>query len=233
MIWLGIVIGLVVGVVASSVTLVLTIGHKMVKKYENLEEAYNANEDMLYEHDIIFENLAKDPLCLDKALEAYEDVCTAIRKRFGRGNDIYRVIKEAGLVYCSTSINHYDSNEDRIIISLFCDTEDENWDFIFDYINDKYEVNLNGSDIRTRIIFTILHELGHYIDLSKVRKAGLTKFYNKKNNMEKQVLYNMEYGPKMWQAYRELPCEALADKFAISFMLEHFPELCGINNMAL
>jgi hypothetical protein len=226
MIWLGIGIGLVVGVVASSVTLLLTIGNKLVKRYKELEEAYNADEDMLYEHDIIFENLIEDPLCLSKAKDAYEDVCTAIRKSFGRGNDIYRIIKEAKLVYSSTSINQYDSENDEITVSLFCDTNDENWDFIFDYVNDKYDVSLNGSDIRTRIIFTILHELGHYIDLSKVKKAGKINFYKKKNYMERQVIYNMEYGPKSWQAYRELSSEAIADKFAINFMLEYFPELC-------
>ena len=224
MIWLG--IGLVIGVIIGFIVSALVIGSRIIKRYEDLEEAYDADEDKLYEHDIIFENLAKDPLCLSKALEAYEDVCTAIRKRFGRGNDIYRVIKKANLICSSTSMNHYDSKNDNITISLFCDTEDENWDYIFDYVNDKYDVSLNGSNIRTRIIFTILHELGHYIDLSKVKKAGLTELFHEKNYKERQVVYDMEYGPKCWQAYRELSSEAIANKFAINFMLEHFPELC-------
>lgn len=186
-------------------------------KYIVLEEKYYAMEK---EHNIIFRNLEEDAMCLVKAKMAHKDLCS---KLSNDSIEIANKVAKAKLIYDSTSENNYNVRTEEITLSLFSDyNSNEQCSFLYDYLNNKYGLNLNGSDIRTNIIFTALHELGHYIDYSN--KDNLDA-YREINLNQKEALEDMEYGPKCWKAYRETLEESFADCFAIEFMIKHYPEL--------
>ncbi len=178
----------------------------------------NKYESMKEEHDIIFDNLAKDPMCLVKTIEADNSLYQAIKEECNYGLEYTALMADHR--YDSTNVNYYNTETKEITISMFINMEHEQERFMIDYLNDKYGINLNKDDIRTRFIFTQLHELGHYVDLSNKEQAEI----DKDDEMYESV-YSMEDGPESWQAYREVPTEAFADKFAVDFMIKHFPEL--------
>jgi hypothetical protein len=188
----------------------------MQDKYIALEEKYYT---MKQEHDIIFANLEKDPMCLAKAVDAHNDLCSKLE---GLDGAAFNVMQNAELLYNSTSKNNYNIETKEITLSLFEDYNNEQCDFLYSYLNNKFGLNLNGSDVRTNTIFTALHELGHYIDYSNKDNIDL---YRKINSKQKKAADNIEYGPKCWQAYRETFEESFADYFAIEFMKKHYPEL--------
>lgn len=186
-------------------------------KYVALEEKYFAMED---EHSAIFSNLKEDPMCLVKAQMAHRDLCS---KLSNDSIEIANKIVKANLVYDSISKNNYNVKTEEITLSLFSDYySNEQSSFLYDYLNDKYGLNLNGSDVKTNMIFTALHELGHYIDYSNKDNIDA---YRELNYNQKEEIDNMEFGPKSWKAYRETLEESFADRFAINFMKKHYPEL--------
>lgn len=190
---------------------ILKAGYELMKqKYESMKE----------EHDKIFSNLAEDPMCLAKADKAYKDVTDALLLDKSLDRGIANTAICANLVYDSTRVNNYNTETKEITISMFDDMENEQIDFMFDYLNDKYGIDLDVSDIRTRTMLTVLHELGHYVDLANKEQAEIDK-----DNELYESVYSMEDGPESWKAYREVPTEAFADKFAVEFMIKHFPEL--------
>lgn len=176
-------------------------------------------ETMKKEHDIIFANLEEDAMYLVRAKNAHKDLCAKLSE------ELANKISGANLLYNSTSENHYNRETEEITLSLFCDHNDEQIEYMYDYLNDKYETNLNGYDVRTNMIFTALHELGHHIDYSNKKDTDEYDSYVKLNWNQKEIIYDMEDGPKCWQAYREVPTESFADNFAINFMIKHYPEL--------
>ena len=166
--------------------------------------------------------LSSDAMYLVKAKMAHRDLCS---KLSNDSIEIANKIAKANLIYNSTSENYYSRDTEEITLSLFNNHNDEQVCYMYDYLNNKYGLNLNGSDIKTNMIFTALHELGHHIDYSNKKDANEYDSYVELNLNQKKEINDMEYGPKCWQAYREVPCEEFADKFAIDFMIKHYPEL--------
>lgn len=93
--------------------------------------------------------------------------------------------------------------------------------FLMDYINNVYGLNLRDNDESLRI-FTFLHEFGHYVDSTLDHEEG----YEEMNQGLKQKLYNIADEEEMQLAYRQIPCEAFADKWAVDFMRKHYPQYC-------
>jgi predicted AAA+ superfamily ATPase len=180
------------------------------------EEQYYIMQE---EYDVIFSNLEQDPMYLAKAEDAHKDLCEVL------DGDLLNVMQNANVLYDSTSENHYNRDTKEITLSLFSDHNDEQNNFIFSYLNDRYGLNLDSSDVKTNTVFTALHELGHYVDFTNKEMTNEYDSYVELNHNLKRALDDMEYGPEMWQAYRELPSEEFADKFAIDFMIKYFPEL--------
>lgn len=195
-------------------------------QYESLVESYMELEEQYYtmekEHDVIFSNLEQDPMYLVKAKDAHNELYNKLE---GLGGDVLNVMQNANVLYNSTSENHYNRETKEITLSLFRDYNDEQQLFIYDYLNDRYGLNLDSSDVRTNMIFVALHELGHYVDYSNKEMTNEYDSYEELNLNQKEEIKNMEYGPEMWQAYRETPEEEFADRFAIDFMIKYFPEL--------
>ena len=69
-------------------------------------------------------------------------------------------------------------------------------------------------------MFTFLHEFGHYVDSTLAHEEN----YNKMNQELKKDIGSIEDWEEAQLAYRKVPCEAFADKWAIDFMYKHFPE---------
>lgn len=91
-----------------------------------------------------------------------------------------------------------------------------------DYINNTFGINFKY-DLKTALILTILHEIGHYVDDKNQKdfKSYVIKMETQYEKVNKIKDYNCA---KL--AYRQIPAEYRADKFAVDFMLKYFPELC-------
>lgn len=196
----------------------------LTEQVVKLEDELSDAKESLADHKVIFNNLEQDPECLSKAIKATDDLFEVIT-----GNkcdlDVDTMLKflEVDYKYDSVSDNYYSITKDEISVSLFCDLSDKQTRFVFDYLNNKYGISLKNN-IRTHIMFSVLHELGHYVDCYNKKSSGafsqesLTESYA---NVE-----TLEYGPECWKAYREVPAESFADSFAVNFIMKHFPELC-------
>lgn len=195
-------------------------------KNTKLEDENLELHSAIREHKVIFDQLEEDPMCLAKALTAWEDIVDRLTdaKDYSLAD---KVCNDINLKYDSTTKNYYSSESDKITISLFQDTDNEQRDFLFEYLNETFGTNLQN-DIRTNIVFTVLHELGHYVDYFSLKRIGAKEFefYLDSNWDKKEALDKMEYGPEMWRAYRKIPDELEADNFAIVMMTKLFPELC-------
>lgn len=73
---------------------------------------------------------------------------------------------------------------------------------------------------KAHYMFTFLHEFGHYVDSTLVHEEN----YNRMNQELKKDIRSIEDCEEAQLAYRKVPCEAFADKWAIDFMYKHFPE---------
>lgn len=196
-----------------------------IKSSVETDELVKKLKSELNEHDIIFDKLEEDPEYLVKALNAYNEVYYAVRKEYGFDSDVLEVLEYAD-VKCNTVYkNEYEPRINLVTISLFNDYDDEGGRFLFDYVNNKFGTNLKCNDIRTNIIFTTLHELGHSVDYNFHKSIGNDEYLTT-TQLLRRTVHNMPYGPEQWEAYREMVDESYADKFAIDFMLKHFPELC-------
>lgn len=90
--------------------------------------------------------------------------------------------------------------------------------WMIDYLNKEFCVNLR-KDAKTIYTLTLLHEIGHYMDYKACDDI-------KSRDKEQYAMVNsIEYGEEQWLAYRQVTGEYNADKFAIEFMIKHFPEL--------
>ncbi len=196
----------------------------LVDKYEFVEEKYDEYGKELYEHDIIFNNLENDPYCLIEAIDAYHDVYNALINEYGLDDELCGVIDTIDVRYDRVYENKYNPRAGTITVSLFRD-DDANEEFLYSFVNKNYGAKLNKYSIRTHVIFTVLHEFGHCIDFYNMKKAGLYDKYEDLDQRQRRQVNTMEYGPEQWKAYRQISAEAYADKWAIEFMREHFPEL--------
>ena len=189
-------------------------GYKLMEhKYESLKADYA----------VIFNNLEEDSMCLAKAEKALNEVYDALM--LNKEPDLFTEVISANLLYDSASINCYNIETKEITISMFEDMNDEQIAFMFNYLNDKYGTNLNSDNIRTRVILRVLHELGHYVDYSNKEVSGEFELYNKQDVERRLALENIDDIKDTWKAYREIPAEAFADKWAVEFMIKYFPEL--------
>lgn len=231
-------------------TVVYRVKYRIVKKAyekvmeltkqatENAELAMQGYAMMKHERDnikeeyaVIFDNLEEDPMCLVKTKDAFNDVCNALFEdditinKCGNNNSAFVTAVSANLVYDSTSANYYNVEDKEITISMFDDMKNEQGLYLYEHLNNKFGVKLDSSDIRTRFIFTVLHELGHYVDYSNKEVSGEFESYEQQDKERRLALDEIEDIREAWKAYRELPAEAFADKFAVDFMIKHFPEL--------
>jgi hypothetical protein len=90
--------------------------------------------------------------------------------------------------------------------------------WMIDYLNKEFYVNLR-KDAKTIYTFTLLHEIGHYMD----HKA--CDDIDSRDREQYAMVNSIEYGEEQWLAYRQVAGEYNADKWAIEFMIKHFPEL--------
>ena len=198
---------------------------KLKRENNTITDKYIDAVTLLDEHSVIFRNLQEDNMCLAKAQKAFDDVSDMLILDKEVNRKAVRALLEGTLVYDGISQNYYDNEAGEITISMFDDYENEQGKFMYDYLNDKYGISLDGSDIRTSIIFTVLHEVGHCVDYSNKEVSGEIDEYRELNWTQKLALEGMEDEIESWRAYREIPTEAFADKFAVEFMIKHFPEL--------
>lgn len=97
-------------------------------------------------------------------------------------------------------------------------------DYDFDAFMEIYIEDTFGKVIypysKAHYMFTFLHEFGHYVDSTLAHEEN----YNRMNQELKKDISNIEDWEEAQLAYRKVPCEAFADKWAIDFMYKHFPE---------
>jgi DNA repair exonuclease SbcCD ATPase subunit len=93
--------------------------------------------------------------------------------------------------------------------------------WMIDYLNKEFGVNL-VPNAKTMHTLSFLHEFGHYVD--SMNYEDINNFHNA-DKEQYNKLHDMNYGEERWLAYRKVPAEAFADKWAIEFMIKHFPEL--------
>ena len=196
--------------------------------YDMMKDLY---ESLKAEHSIICNNLADNPMCLVEANEAFDEVCDALENDMDTclGKDgntsVFITALGANLIYDKLGQDSYNHKTKDITISLFQNVQDKSEQLMYEYLNDKFGINLDINNIRTRIIFATLHELGHYVDFSTKEVSGELNEYHAMNYEIKMSIYDIEDAIEANKAYREMPAEAFADKWAIDFMIKHFPEL--------
>ena len=108
-------------------------------------------------------------------------------------------------------------NEDTIHVSYGIDYDFDA--FMEKYIEDTFGEVMIPYSI-AHYMFTFLHEFGHYIDSTLAHEEN----YNRMNQDLKKDIRSIEDWEEAQLAYRKVPCEAFADKWAIDFMYKHFPE---------
>ena len=103
-------------------------------------------------------------------------------------------------------------------------------------INKLYDVNIDPTRPEYRVLFAFLHELGHYHD----RINNITRFSYKDREQQLHVanllyassvlLETNDYTQENFDiAYRQMPDEAYADKFAIDILKRYYPEILDSN----
>lgn len=98
---------------------------------------------------------------------------------------------------------------------------DEQKLWMIDYLNKEFGVNL-VPNAKTMHTFSFLHEFGHYVD--SMNYEDINNFYDADKEQYNKVR-DIDFGEESWLAYRKVPAESFADKWAIEFMIKHFPEL--------
>lgn len=103
-------------------------------------------------------------------------------------------------------------------------------------INKLYNVNIDPTRADYDMLFTFLHELGHYHD----RINNITRFNEKAREQQlkkAEMSYlasllndNLDFTEKDFDiAYRQMPDETYADKFAIDILKRYYPEILDSN----
>lgn len=99
---------------------------------------------------------------------------------------------------------------------------DEGYEFMINYIASKYGLDI--SEPESLALFVFLHEFGHYIDSTLEHEED----YEEVNSELKDLLILIDDDKEAQIAYREIPEEEFADKWAVDFMKAHFAkELCA------
>ena len=119
-----------------------------------------------------------------------------------------------------------------IIGSIDSITIPANDDFLIT-INELYDVNIDPTRTDYHMLFTFLHELGHYYDCInnitrfsyKAREEQLNKTYDNISLTKNLGLIMRD----LKIAYRRMPDEAYADKFAIDILKRYYPEILNSN----
>lgn len=102
------------------------------------------------------------------------------------------------------------------------DLSDEGYEFMINYIASKYGLDI--SEPESLALFVFLHEFGHYIDSTLEHEED----YEEVNSELKDLLILIDDDKEAQIAYREIPEEEFADKWAVDFMKAHFAkELCA------
>jgi hypothetical protein len=102
------------------------------------------------------------------------------------------------------------------------DLSDERYEFMINYIANKYGLDI--SEPESLALFVFLHEFGHYIDSTLEHEED----YEEVNSELKDLLILIDDDKEAQIAYREIPEEEFADKWAVDFMKAHFAkELCA------
>lgn len=98
----------------------------------------------------------------------------------------------------------------------------EGYEFMINYIASKYGLDI--SEPESLALFVFLHEFGHYIDSTLEHEED----YEEVNSELKDLLILIDDDKEAQIAYREIPEEEFADKWAVDFMKAHFAkELCA------
>ena len=118
-------------------------------------------------------------------------------------------------------INEGDTiTKEAILISpivVFDDSEKR----LIDYYSNTFGLNL-AYDARTAKIVTFLHEIGHMVDYNNRTDV---EAYSVMNKELKAQLFDYETKEESDYAYRQIPCEYAADKFAMEMLKKYYPEL--------
>lgn len=91
--------------------------------------------------------------------------------------------------------------------------------FLAEYIKDTFGKFIIPYS-KALYMFIFLHEFGHYVDSTLAHEED----YDRMNQDLEKDINNIEDCEEARLAYRKVPCEAFADKWAIDFMYKHFPE---------
>ena len=109
---------------------------------------------------------------------------------------------------------------ERILISpivIFDDREKR----LIDYYNNAFRLRL-AYDAKTARILTFLHEVGHMVDFNN--RDNIDEYENNNNELYAK-LSECETEEEADYAYRQVPCEAYADDFAVEMLIKYYPEL--------
>ena len=108
----------------------------------------------------------------------------------------------------------YYYNEKAVVIPQIKDEEDYDWEnWMYEYLKETFDLILTTE--KEMDIFSVLHEIGHHMN----RDSYNTELYNR--------LYD-EVDDDDYLAYRQIPDEYKADKWAVEFMKKHKEELMNL-----
>ena len=109
--------------------------------------------------------------------------------------------------------------------NYICSLDQQTWwkRFMMKYLMLEYGLLLSEKD---SYIFSLLHEIGHYITLEDVPEDVVHYSYNKDAAKLDYTLNAYEYEKQ----YREITIEKMADLWAIEF-IEEYPEVLELNSI--
>jgi hypothetical protein len=211
---------------------------ELATKLDNIKEVEII--DYNYESEELTDELIEDFGCIDHAqnyIECYAKVENELKKAHSDLiRDVVEVLKAEGLInkhltieltdkpyvnHCQTiDINGQSYN--RIIrVNYRLDSDFNN--FIDGYIYKKFNIMM-CSNPTTFALFTFLHEFGHYVDSTLEHEENYDEMNQELKRLIPKEVATEEAYEAVQIAYRQIPDEAFADKWAIDFMIKHFPE---------
>lgn len=90
-----------------------------------------------------------------------------------------------------------------------------------DYFNDTFGLRLKYNAKTARVI-TFLHEVGHMVDFHNHTDV---KEYDNMNQELMAQLSELKTQEARDYYYRQVPCEKVADEFAVRMLIKYYPEL--------
>ena len=119
-----------------------------------------------------------------------------------------RLVQDYGFAY------YY--NEKAIAIPKTKDEEDYDWEnWMLEYLKETFDLKITTEDEMD--IFSILHEIGHHMNRDSYDAELYNRLYDEVDDDDDDYL-----------AYRQIPDEYKADKWAAEFMKEHKEELMNL-----